>query len=338
MGRPLFGYTYMYAGAVASKTLYVSRLLGQDGDGNTLYAGESAAVSYTYDAAGRTTSISYPMQDRTGNNNPVTLTYTYDTMGRPSGMTNWVQGVQYDFAGRVPQFQNPKSTTVGTAPETQTMTYTPDTGQLSSIGWTDNWNTGTLTPVGSLQYSYSGTQNNNGQITQVDDQISKETIVYQYDSLKRLTSAVSTPDTGSPVSAWTQTYSYDGFGNLTGRVQNGTSYPISIDSGTNRISGASYDLNGNLTEGGTVTYDVSNRMLSYAVSLGGATDWYGYAPDNKRIYHKKSDGTEEWTFWGARGENLGKWSFSYHWDSDSESYVGDFHATASNVYLAGKLR
>src|SRR6185437_2551447 len=40
---------------------------------------------------------------------------------------------------------------------------------------------------------------------------------------------------------------------------------------------------------------------------------------------------------GARGENLGKWSFSYHWDSDSESYVGDFHATASNVYFAGKL-
>src|SRR6185312_3834907 len=40
---------------------------------------------------------------------------------------------------------------------------------------------------------------------------------------------------------------------------------------------------------------------------------------------------------GARGENLGKWSFSYHWDSDSGNYVGDFHATASNVYFAGKL-
>jgi RHS repeat-associated protein len=329
-------YGYMNAGAVALKGFYFTRLVGHDGSGNPQYSGGGTTVSYTYDAMGRTASMSYPMGDRTGNSTPVSLAYTYDSMGRLSGMTNWVQGVQYDFAGRLTQFQYPKSTTVGTALETETMTYKADTGQIASIAWSDNWNTGTLTPVGSLLYSYSATQNN-GQITQVDDQISKETIVYQYDSLKRLISAASTPDSGNSVPAWTQTYSYDGFGNLMGRVTNGTTYSIPIDAATNRVSGASYDLNGNSTQGGTITYDISNRMLSYAVSVGGATDWYGYSPDNKRIYHKKSNGVEEWTLWGARGENLGTFAWTYAWDANSQSYIGDFHATASNVYFAGRL-
>ncbi len=43
---------------------------------------------------------------------------------------------------------------------------------------------------GPLQYNYSGTQNN-GQIAQMKDYLSGETVTYGYDALKRLTSAGS---------------------------------------------------------------------------------------------------------------------------------------------------
>ena len=60
------------------------------------------------------------------------------------------------------------------------MTYNVN-GQLASLGWS-----GSVT--GTIQYGYSATQNN-GQITQMVDGISGETISYQYDALKRLVSA-----------------------------------------------------------------------------------------------------------------------------------------------------
>src|SRR5579863_3876011 len=91
------------------------------------------------------------------------------------------------------------------------------------------------------------------------DTLSGETIAYQYDSLKRLTSAGSTPISGSTPTAWTQTYQYDGFGNLTAKALNGTTTPIAVNAATNQLSSANYDLNGNMTSGAgaTLTYDVS---------------------------------------------------------------------------------
>jgi hypothetical protein len=77
-------------------------------------------------------------------------------------------------------------------------------GQLSSL----NWAGGSVGINGSLQYSYSATQNN-GQISQMADSVSGETIVYQYDLLRRLTSASSTPNVGLTPTAWTQTFQYD---------------------------------------------------------------------------------------------------------------------------------
>ena len=118
-------------------------------------------------------------------------------------------------------------------------------GQLASLTWGNagsgvngsyTWaypSVGGL--AGGVQYSYSPTQNN-GQITQAVDTLSSETISYQYDSLKRLTSASSSPISGSTPTAWTQTYQYDGFGNLTAKVLNGTSTPIAVNAANNGLS------------------------------------------------------------------------------------------------------
>jgi len=59
-----------------------------------------------------------------------------------------------------------------------------------------------------ISYNFTG-RANNGKIGSQTDNISGETVSYQYDSLNRLISASA--------GGWNQSYSYDGFGNLTNR-------------------------------------------------------------------------------------------------------------------------
>ncbi len=141
---------------------------------------------------------------------------------------------------------------------------------------------------------------NSGQITQLTDTVSGETVVYAYDALKRLTQASASPVNGSTPAAWTQSFTYDGFGNLTGKTFNGTLTSIPVNAGTNQLTYASYDLNGNMTGGAgvTLTYDEANRVTSASPASGG-TEYYGYAPDNKRIYKLTAAGAEQWTFYGG---------------------------------------
>ena len=159
------------------------------------------------------------------------------------------------------------------------------------------------------------------------DTLSHEQIVYQYDALKRLTSATSTAQSGYSTSAYTQTFQYDGFGNLTAKVLNGTTQTIGVTAATNRLSSATYDANGNMTSGagGSFGYDVANRMVS-AVETGGGAEYYSYAPDNKRIYRQTVNGgtvTEEWTFYGARGEKLLTGATPNGWGKQSVDFGGN---------------
>ena len=130
------------------------------------------------------------------------------------------------------------------------MTYNVN-GQMTGRAF--NWSqyncwTGTGQNAG-ISYVYSATQNN-GQITQAVDTMSGETISYTYDSLKRLTYASSAPISGSSPAAWNQAFTYDGFGNLTGKSLNGGSNLLpGVNATNNQLSGSSYDLNGNMLTG-----------------------------------------------------------------------------------------
>ncbi len=48
---------------------------------------------------------------------------------------------------------------------------------------------------------------------------------------------------------------------------------------------------GNMVSGAGVTmvYDEANRIGS-ATPVSGGTEYYGYAPDNKRVYRRKTNG------------------------------------------------
>jgi RHS repeat-associated protein len=175
-------------------------------------------------------------------------------------------------------------------------------------------------PLGSgtmmdTQYVYAAGANN-GRIAQSIDGVGGETVNYTYDALNRLATAGATNGT------WGQRFTYDGFGNLTGKAVTAGSAPtlgVSVDPATNRVVGQSYDANGNVGGG----YDVENRMI--AGPDYGTTHVYDHA--GKRV--KKASGTSwELYFYGIGGQKL---------VTQACTSSGCTAAPQYNVYFGGKL-
>jgi RHS repeat-associated protein len=342
-------YSYHPAGGIIDKELWVNPLY--PGTNQPIAAPATLDVSYTFNQAGQIATTTYPTtgsEENTTYGNPQTVSYTpstftyaYDTMGRPNSLTvgsfaingylyppyqnKWVQNVTYDYAGRQSSLQYWDG---NYNYMTESKTWN-GSGQLASVLWGGT----------GMQYSYSATQNN-GQITQAVDTVSGETIVYQYDLLKRLVSASATPTAGSGSAAWTETFQYDGFGNLTQKTLNGTATPIPVNAATNQLANAYYDANGNMTSGAgaSLTYDTSNRPTTAYASSGGA-ETYEYAPDNKRIHRTVAGSTppvNEWTFYGANGEKLGVYQLAQGTDNYGNAFAY-FAPVRTSVWFGGKL-
>ena len=85
--------------------------------------------------------------------------------------------------------------------------------------------------------------------------------------------------------------------------------------------------------GAGLAYDEANRVIS--ATIMGHSEYYGYAPDNKRIYRLKASGGEEWTFYESRGEKLGTFTVT---TSGTYPYLSAYLVVAqTNVWFAGKL-
>jgi hypothetical protein len=94
-----------------------------------------------------------------------------------------------------------------------------------------------------------------------------EDVPYLYDALGRLTQA-----TGAGV-AWSQSFTHDGFRNLTQRNGSGTPLSVTVNA-KNQVTGGSYDANGNQTAIGThgLSYDFENRLVSVSNVAGIGTE------------------------------------------------------------------
>ncbi|MBN8731760.1 MAG: hypothetical protein J0L64_14550 [Acidobacteria bacterium] len=290
-------------------------------------------VEYTYDSEGRRTQMVYPkgryratgsqgapwMQDASR-----TLNYTYDSMGRahtmaepspgPSPGSSWLSGVTYNAASQPANFSG-----LG-----ETRTYNI-LGQLTQI---------TAGSSFSERYVYSATARTgprrspaplcartgtkpNGRITGKKNLLSGEEVQYTYDSLQRLQSAITVTD--PLVTQWGQNFTYDGWGNLLGAsVAKGSAptFSVTVNGLTNRITGQSYDANGNQAVNGS-SYDVENRLKG----AGTYPNYYQYTYDgsNKRVAKSKPltsdedgnvNGEELLMFYGAGGERLAEFTMS----------------------------
>lgn len=137
----------------------------------------------------------------------------------------------------------------------------------------------------------------------------------------------------SSAQAYSESFQFDGFGNLTAKVLNNNTTPIAVSGATNQLANGSYDLNGNMTSGAgaTLTYDGANRLIS-AAEVSGGMEYYGYGADNQRMYKLKANGTEEWTFYGAFGEKLGVFQYSA-----TAGPYGGFVPVRATISFAGRM-
>ena len=135
------------------------------------------------------------------------FTYGYDSMGRPNTLTGrrWYQyqtqslvtGAQYNAAGQLTQVNH----------EHELYNWGTETRQYNANGQF----TRLSGMVIDIEYRYTAGQNN-GRIAQSKDWVSGEEVSYRYDSLNRLIGAMTTGP------QWGNSYTYDGWGNLTAKT------------------------------------------------------------------------------------------------------------------------
>ena len=251
------------------------------------------------------------------------LSYTFDSMGRLNtmtdniGMTTLISGATY---GPANELLTITSGLGGWGSETRTYNSLK---QLVALG----------TPGIYFTYNYPATGNNGKITSEVDGYTGGETITYAYDSLNRLISASSS-------ASWSQTFTYDGFSNLTATV--GVNAP-GFSGPCCNLNNQDYgeDANGNpwtvqLPAYGTsasASYDIENRLVS--LSSGSS---YSYDPSNRRVWRGTwynssgiwTRGQDEVTFWSISGRKLAAYNIT-------SSY--GFYATqiGFNYYFGAKL-
>jgi RHS repeat-associated protein len=175
----------------------------------------------------------------------------------------------------------------------------------------------------NMTYNFSTTQNN-GRIVSLVDAVTGENVSYTYDSLNRLIAAATT---GTGGVQWGESYSYDGFGNLTSKVPTkGTApqvYP-QVNSATNQarmIGDYGFDANGNWLGVPTPqmilnTWNVENQLISNgAVDGSGNLLTYTYDPWGKRVLQysvcaRCSQGSGTLYFYSITGQRLGSYQLN----------------------------
>jgi hypothetical protein len=194
------------------------------------------------------------IQQLTGPSLP-TLTYGSDGEGRTSTVSasngqNPVSSTSYNV------FSLPTSVSLGSG-DSDAFGYDSNTGRMTSYTYTVN----SSSEVGTLTWNANGTLN---QLAITDPfqfygPYNQQTCGYAYDDLARLAS-VNCHLNPSGTANWTQTFTFDAFGNINKTGSNGgISFLPTYNYATNRYSTLpdttpSYDSNGNLTADGFHSY------------------------------------------------------------------------------------
>ena len=297
-----YEYSYSQSGRVNTQRMRVV------GDIQGVSSPINFDASYGWDQEGRMTSLNYPS---TGPQ----YSYRYGPLGRLSSL--------FETGNASPS----ATVTYGNAGQVLGMTYwaVNETRQYNSLlQMTSMTATAFGTTVMDNQYNFTAGQKNGRITSSVDGFLSNETVNYTYDALNRLSSATATN------SAWGQSFTYDGFGNMTDKNQTVGSAPslhVTFDPATNRQTGVNYDANGNPTEG--KIYDVENRIIGEP-----GYQWYTYDYRGKRIT-KLMGSTTELYFYGIDGRKLATYQCAA--GTQQNNYQFTYSSPAFDTYWKGKL-
>lgn len=321
---PSVSYTYG-----TNPTLYNNGrpITGNDGLGSE---------SYTYDQLGRKTQCQRVIYNVT-----YTTAYTYDLAGDPTQITypsGRVLALNNDGVGRLVTAQN--SSTKLSYISTQSYNaanevtgfvygnniraafgYTQQRFQLNQVEY-GVYNGNGLNDIFNVTYGYAQNGDNNGQIFSItDSKDNGRTVNYTYDSLNRLTAAVTTGSTAYP--KWGLSWAYDRYGNRTAQtVTAGSGYnnSVTVDPGTNHITSMaggnfSYDASGNLIQDDLYkyTYDAESRLVQVQTVGNNLVSTYAY--DGNGLRSVKVTGTSRTFYLYSDGKLISEFG-----DSSSSSY------------------
>jgi RHS repeat-associated protein len=178
--------------------------------------------------------------------------------------------------------------------------YSSDRLQLTSVAYAKSGTT-----LFGLSYSYGTSDSNDGLISGVTDNVqSGRNISYTYDSLARLSTALTSGSSTYP--QWGLKWTYDRYANRTQQaVTAGTSAPsnlVTVSSTTNQITGSpyAYDVSGNLLNDGlnTLAYDGENRATS--ATNGSTSGVYSYDGGGLRVKKVAGATTTVYIFSGSK--------------------------------------
>ena len=178
--------------------------------------------------------------------------------------------------------------------------YSADRLQLTSLSYAKSGTT-----LFGLMYSYGTSGSNDGLISSITDNAqSGRSVSYTYDSLARLSTALTTGSTAYP--QWGLQWTYDRYANRTAQqVTAGTNVPsntVTVSATTNRITGSpyAYDVSGNMTNDGlnTLIYDGENRSTSATNS--GSSGAYTYDGGGMRVKKVSGSTTTVYVFSGSK--------------------------------------
>jgi RHS repeat-associated protein len=285
---------------------YAYNNLGQMTQLQKVISGTTYTTTYGYNTASELTQITYPSSrvvqqsvDAIGRlceiapatsgcgtaSSPYATGYGYNAASQPTGF-KYGNGIFASFG------------------------FSSDRLQLNCLDYSTTNRSGNCTHDSTtkfgLSYSYGAAGSNNGQIAGITDSVdSGRSATYTYDALYRLTTAVTTGSTGYP--AWGLSESYDRYGNRSAQsIYSGCSgvacptNSVTPDTATNRISGYSYDANGNMTNdrNNTLVYDAENRAVS--ATNGGGSGSYSYDGNNLRVKKVLGATTTVYIFSGSK--------------------------------------
>lgn len=269
-------------------TTYSYDLLGRKTQEAHVIGGNNYNVGYQYNEEGDVTSLTYPSGR--------VVSQSYDSVGRlasiASGSTTYLNETTYNT-----DFQ-PAGFNYGNG-VTASFTYSPDRKQLTALSWSKSGTT-----LFGQSYAMNTSGANDNEITAITDSVdSGRNMTYTYDSLNRLTSAVSQGSISYP--QWGLSFSYDRYGNRTAQTVtagSGPSNSVAVNAATNHITttGYLYDANGNMTHDGVneLTFDAENHAVTSADGSGTAS--YSYDGSNKRVQKTFGGTTTVYIFSGNK--------------------------------------